>query len=327
MKISFPLVLLRWLVAAALFDWLVTRTLTRSAIFMPKPPPVLLAYQALGLAGQVALSLTSLLALSALGWIAWHTWQTRHTVGLPLALLGQAILSLLFLVIAPVGWLALIGHFCYLLAVALCLLPGWFGQNKNSAWRPAPMVAYLLPALALISGRLHQALPAWYATWQWPGPPPLTGLLFNLGELLIVLSCLALWWVYGRGARWPVWLGAALPALALSGAHLTNAAMTGILAVWSMGLTLYLPWPLYALSLWCAVVTVMATRQSSANAVGWAILLLAASGYAPQLSVQAALSLIALWLLATPAPDRVAGHAAPPALQPRPTTPVAVANA
>ena len=42
----------RWLVWAALADWLVTRTLTRSAIFMPKTPAVIAVYQALTLAGQ-----------------------------------------------------------------------------------------------------------------------------------------------------------------------------------------------------------------------------------------------------------------------------------
>jgi hypothetical protein len=75
--------------------------------------------------------------------------------------------------------------------------------------------------------------------------------------------------------------------------------MTGIIAIWSMGLTLYLPWPLYALGLWLTGVTVIqAMRQG--NAAGWAILLLMAGGYAPQLSVHAFLSLLAQWMLASP---------------------------
>lgn len=298
MKTTFPLGLLRWLVAAATFDWLVTRTLTRAAIFMPKPPLLLLVYQGLGLAGQVALALATLLALSVLSWIAWQSWQTQHAVGLPLALWGQAGLSLLFLLAAPVGWLALLGHFIYLLAIILCIRLGLSTPNGAAGAYPGRWFACFLPALALISGRLHQALPAWYALWRWPGPAPLTELFFNLGELAVVLTPLVLWWVYGRGAGWQRGLAAALPALAFSGAHWHNAAMTGIMAVWSMGLTLYLPWPVYALTLWCAAVTVLVTLRQRDYPVGWAILLLAAGGYAPQLSVQAFLGLIALWLLA-----------------------------
>jgi hypothetical protein len=72
--------------------------------------------------------------------------------------------------------------------------------------------------------------------------------------------------------------------------------MTGILAIWSTGLTLYLPWPVYAVALWLAGKVVIQTLKQG-NRVGWAILLLAAGGYAPQLNIHAFLGLIALWLL------------------------------
>jgi len=84
--------------------------------------------------------------------------------------------------------------------------------------------------------------------------------------------------------------------LAFVVAHLANPAMTAIIAIWSTGLTLYLPWPLYAVSLWLAGVVVIASVRRG-DTVGWAILLLAAGGYTPQLSTQVLLGLIALWLL------------------------------
>lgn len=90
---------------------------------------------------------------------------------------------------------------------------------------------------------------------------------------------------------------AAGPALAFTGLYLANPALTGTLAVWSTGLTLYLPWPLYTLSLWLAGVTATTALRRKEPA-GRAILLLAGGGYAPQLSTQAFLGLIALWLLA-----------------------------
>jgi len=66
--------LFRWLTLAALADWLITRTLTRSAIFMPKSPPVIAVYQALTVIGQLAFTLTALVALIVIGWIAFHEW-------------------------------------------------------------------------------------------------------------------------------------------------------------------------------------------------------------------------------------------------------------
>lgn len=72
--------------------------------------------------------------------------------------------------------------------------------------------------------------------------------------------------------------------------------MAGILAIWSTGLTLYLPWPVYAFSLWLFAATFLALRRQS-HPAAWAMLLLAAGGYAPQLSSQVFYGLIGLSLL------------------------------
>lgn len=291
--------LLHWLALAAAADWLIARTLTRAAIFIPKPPPVLALYQTLNLAGQLATTLVGLLGLGMLGWMAWHEWRTCDRfdrfplglsvkslpgVGLSLILLSQIGFSLMFLWVAPTGWgvVANLG----LGVVAVVTIAARRRQN-----------ALLLPALALLLGRLYQLLPAWYTAWGSPGPPPLTETLFNLGELLVVASAGSLWYAYGRGASRREMFMAAGPALAFTWLYLANPALTGTLAVWSTGLTLYLPWPLYTLSLWLAGVTAAAALRRKEPA-GWAILLLAAGGYAPQLSTQAFLGLIALWLLA-----------------------------
>jgi hypothetical protein len=123
--------------------------------------------------------------------------------------------------------------------------------------------------------------------------------VYNLGEFLLIVSVVLLWWVYGRSATRSDWLLAGLPVMAFTAFHLANPAMAGILAIWSTGLTLYLPWPIYALGLWLAGVTVI-TALRRGNPAGLAILLLAAGGYAPQLSSQIFFGLIALWLLCHP---------------------------
>jgi len=294
-------VFLRWLTFAALADWLITRTLTRAAIFMPKSPLVIAAYQAVSLAGQVASTLTGLLALGTLSWMAWRYVRTRRRLGLPFVWLSLLALSLVFLFLAPNGWLAVGYHVLLLTAIVMT------GKRLllDSKATLEVKLAGALPALALLTGGLYQIGPAVYEALQWPGPPPFTGVLFDLGELLVILSPFALWWAYGRKAsRW-MWLGAAFPAAAFSVMRFVNPAMTGIMAIWSTGLTLYLPWPAYAVGLWLAGLTVIVSlRRGAAAPVGWAILLLAAGGYAPQLSTHAFLGLVALWLLTMPFDSR-----------------------
>ncbi len=288
----------RWLVAAALADWLITRTLTRLAIFMPKSPLVIAAYEALTLIGQLAFSFTSLLALVTVGWIAFRQWRARREFGLSFILLGLLAFSLLFLVAPSEGWLAVGYHLLVITAVGMIGWKTWGGAggiNRKIAWS--------FPALALVAGGGYQLDHALFEAMRWPGPPLFATAIFNAGELLVILSPFGFWWAYrqvGHASRRTLPYGlAALPTLAFSAAHLVNPAMTGIIAIWSTGLTLYLPWPLYAVSLWLIGWLTVSRRRSAAPVV-WAILLLAAGGYAPQLSTQVFLGLIALWLLADP---------------------------
>jgi len=283
-------VFLSWLVVAALVDWLITRTLARSAIFMPKSPPVILIYQGFGLLGQLAATVTGLLVLAFLVWITWRGLRMGGEVVLPLAVASLVALSLVFLVFPPSGWMA-IGY--HLILIAVIVMIGWraFSQADSISKK----TAIFLVTLTLLVSELYQTIPSLYQAWQLPDPPFVSLILFNTGEGLLLLSSIALWWAHGRPAAWRVWLATSLPALAFIAMRLANPAMTGIIAIWSTGLTLYLPWPAYALSLWLAGVTVLASLKRG-DPAGWAILLLAAGGYAPQLSTHAFLGIVALWL-------------------------------
>ena len=297
----------RWLTIAALADWLIARTITRSAIFMPKSPPVIAVYQALGLAGQLAFTVTGLLTLVAVSWIAWRSLRTRREFDLAFVLLSLLAMSIEFLFFAPSAWATVVYQLLVIAAVVAISWRVWVGAGDSGN-----KIAWMIPASAIVAGELYQLSHALYAAMRWPGPPLFAAILFNLGELLAVLSPIVLWWVYGRvgrSARSPyVW--ATIPALTFAVAYLANPAMTAIIAVWSTGLTLYLPWPLYAVSLWLAGVTVIGSLRQD-GLTGWAILLLAAGGYTPQLSTHTFLGLIALWSLASPAVQAV-HHLQPP---------------
>jgi hypothetical protein len=288
-------IVFRWLIAAALTDWLIGRTFTRSAIFMPKSPPMLGIYQALGVAGQVAATLTDLLTLGALGWIAWREWRTKKASVLPPALIGLMAFSLAALFIAPSGWFAVARHLLTLAAVATLAVRIGMGADRASR-----KIAAMLPALAILFGALYQTGIAAYQALRVPDLPVFARALFDTGELLVVLGPVLLWWtdrLTVRGNR-SAYVLAALPAIVFAALRIANPSLSGILSIWSIGLTLYLPWPLYAASLWLAGVTVIASLRRH-DPAGFAIALLAAGGYAPQLSTHVFLGLIAVWLLAS----------------------------
>jgi hypothetical protein len=271
------------------------------------------AFEALTALGQFAVTLSSLLALLTAGWIAWRGVQADRSLGLPLLLAGIVLLGVVFIAVPPTGGLALTYHLLLIAVIA-----GLGGALWRAGQTRLQKAAGVLPVAAILIGEIYQATPIFYEALRLPGPSPFTSALFNLGEALVVGSALVWWLAYGRGALRRAWILAALPAVAFLRMHLADPAMTGTIAIWSTGLSLYLPWPIYAAALWLAGVTVLAALRQG-NPAGWAILLLIAGGYAPQLSAQMLISLAGLWLLAQPALKPIhtgSPYAADPGLAP-----------
>lgn len=280
--------LLGMLVAAGLVDWLVTRTLTRLAIHLPKSDAMIAGYALLGWVGQVGSTLAALLALTGVLWIARIEWQTRRA-WVALALAGLVLLSVVFLVRPPGGWL-LAAQGLTGLVLAVFVARAWRVETA-SQW------GLLLAAAAMWAALVYQALPVLYTLLNLPGPAAWAKPAFLLGEALVVAAAFALWGAYGRQAARRVWWAAALPALLFAAAYLGQPAMTALLVVWSNGLTLYLPWWLYAAALWCTGVAVLHQWQQGERMRVAGLLLLAVAGYAPQLSSQAFAGILALWVL------------------------------
>ena len=280
--------LLRWLALAALAEWLIARSASRAAVYMPKSAAVLAAFRGMTLAGQLALSLASLLALLTLVSIAF---RGHRSLALSILLSALAAASLVSMVIPLGGWGALLYHTATLIVVGLLVKFHLDGvATRREKW------AAIVAALALGTGHLYLLLPPAGEALGLAGSSSIAIPFFLTGELLFVLTPLALWWTYGRSApRW-AWAGGGLVAAGFIGMRLSQPAMAGILAMWSSGLSLYLPWPLYALGLAFAVVTVVAGVRTK-HPVGWVMILLAAAGNAPQLSTQGFYGVIALWAL------------------------------
>lgn len=280
-----------WLITAALIDWLVTRTITRFAIFIPKTPEMITGYQWLNWLGLAGSTMAAFLALLGVGAIVVIEWRTRRAWWLALPMAGLAMITVLAPFFPPAIWLP--GY--ALLAVMVLLALSWrIVRTRASA---TVRLALLLPVLTMIAAALYQAAPTLYALLRWSGPPAWGLPLFRAGEGLVVLSAVALWWAYGRRADRHSWLVGCLLASLFAAAYLAMPAMTATIVVWSHGLTLTLPWWLYAAALLLFGVTVIHALRSGRRSVAYALLLLAAAGYAPQLSSQFWFGVIGLWLL------------------------------
>lgn len=290
-QVSLP-PLLGLLVATALIDWWVTRTLTRLAIFIPKSDAMVQGYQWLSWLGQMGSTLSALLVVLGIVWMVREEWRGVRFSLLGLCLAGMLALNFVFLV-QPPGDLLLLAYALRALYLGLLV---WRALKLPGKSR----LALLAAAAAMLLVLLHQIAPTLYAARHWPGPPAWGQVAFWAGEALVLLAAVALWWAYGRGVSRRAWLLAALPAMLFGGVFLATPALTATVVIWSNGLTLYLPWWLYAAALWLFGVTVLRRLSLQDHAVAAALLLLAAAGYAPQLSHQVAFGWFALWLLHRP---------------------------
>ena len=283
--------LLQWLAVAALADWFFARTLSRSAIFMPKTPAMLTGFQAMLSLGNFAANVTSLLAITTMAWIGWRL-ALKGQRALPIAIGTLLVFSLGALLIAPPALMTLAYHLIVMAAILLIARPIVRGSHGA-----AQAVAVILAAAAVFASELHQAAAALSAVFNTGSSSNLGFTAFNVGEALVVASGLAFgWWMRPqRDERW-IWAVAALPAIAFGGFYLGAPSISGLLTIWSLGLTMFLPWPLYALSLW-AVTAAMLTGLKRGHPIGLAIPMLVAGGFASRLSTQLFLSLIALYLM------------------------------
>lgn len=237
---------------AALTELLLVRTFYRVGIYIPKTGPFRVVYGGLTELGSFALDLSSVLAAVSLGLMAVGAWRSgRANTAFAL---GAFLVSSVVVRLAGVELLGPMARLAFALAV----------------------VALAAPFLLSPAHGLHRSLVAVVATCfllsSYAGLTAdsvrLTGASFGggtgsqiLAELLVVgaaLLALAAWGATDRLRLRPVIVAAPLAATLLA-AWAANGSITGILALWTVGLRLFLPMWLYALALWAFLAT----------AIGW----------------------------------------------------------
>ena len=289
------------LLAAVLAETLLLRLVTRVGVHVPKGEGAAAAFQAASFLGSLAFNFASLLAI-ILVVIVLATLVQRigsrlgrlALVGLSLAMLSGLALSLA--TNAPAAD-ALFG-------VSVALLVGLMGLSLagREGTRPAAGLALALVVAAYFSYQYYVLAHLFYRILDYGAVPPLSITVLRLGEVLAVAAAAAAFWAWGL-PRWR-WVGTAglgavaAVLLALTLAGLSPASTMAILALWTTGLSLFLPFPVYLVALGLYLLTLVACwRSGDGFWIGAGLLLVLLAGYMPEATYQHLLILLGVAFL------------------------------
>jgi hypothetical protein len=287
------------LAVAAFAELVLNRTITRAGIFIPKHGLAADAYGIISLISQPIFAAAMLLAvvhtmLVVVLLATMHLGPVSDLRGLrraAAAAICAVLISALILAGYPpslwsgqvFGWLAMLA--LILLATPAAPARRWLAL-AIAATGALSLASTLLPGLGQAASR--SAITA--------AAPHLTA----AGEAVLLIGVLPLAAAVGRRplAGWPAIAGL-FAGLLFAVAYLAAPAMMATMAIWTLGLTLYLPFPLYglALALWCYA---LLSGQEGAGVV-----LLLAAGIGLTVSLHHLLLIGALYAL-TVAPTEIA---------------------
>ncbi len=271
------------LLAAVLAETLLLRGVIRIGVHVPKGEGVAGAFQAASFLGSLAFNFASLLVIVLVVLILGAMIQRMEEGLSRLALVGLSGAMLIGLGLslttdAPAAD-ALFG-------VAVALLVGFITIVTVSKRHvgPAATLALILVAAAYLSYQYYVLSYLFYRILDYGAVPPMSTAVLRLGEALAVAAATAAFWAWGL-PRWR-WVGkaglAAVAAvlLALTLAGLSPASTLAILALWTTGLSLVLPFPIYLIALALYLLTLVACwRSGDAFWIAAGLLLVVLAGY------------------------------------------------
>jgi hypothetical protein len=296
------------LAAGALAETLFLRLLVRIGVHFPKEGAVAATFEGISWLGSFAFNLSSLLAL--LSGLVIVAFLLQEPLGWrrPLLVLATATLAVGLASSAadPSGKASLLFG---LGGVALAVVVASAARGSAAARLTAALVA-----AAYLSYQLYALGHQIWRLQGWTSLPPLSSEALAIGEVLVVVAAFLAFWAWGR----PRWKHLGIGGLALvtaltltvALARLTPSSTISILALWTSGLSLYLPWPIYLLGFWLYAATLfICWRERTAWPLALGLLLLLLAGYMPQDSYHHLLLLLGLALLARPSlwplPERI----------------------
>jgi len=290
--------ILHALAVAAVAELVLNRAATRVGIFIPKTGLAADAYSLVVLISKPLFLTTLVLAMACVllmmgQLLSEGTAKTpiqRLTVGiLALAIVGAVILGQ----IPSSLWVGVTYNVVVMASVALLVHKATPERHGLILGLAVVATLSLLPTvLAAIGQTINVTTMTALIPW-------VTG----LGEALLVVMAIALAASFGR---WPLdrrsALLATLAALIFCGVYLMQPAIVATLSIWTVGLTLYLPFPVYGMAVACWWYAFLS---------GWnraAMLILLTAGYTMVSSLQSLLLISAVGALAmSPATPRDLG--------------------
>jgi hypothetical protein len=305
------------LVAAAIAETLFLRLATRVGVHVPRGDIARAGIHVASLLGTLALNLASVLAIGlvvlvlALLVLRMETGATR----LALTVLSTGMLWGLGSTLTTDS---LTGDALFGLTMTLLVVCVGFGLARRTGLPLEARVAIGLMVVAYACYQYYALSHLLYRVLDYSTVPPLALPVLRLGEGLVVVAGAAAFWAWGaRRWRQAGFAGTSITAAAVlivAAGSLAPAATTSILSLWTTGLSLFLPLPLYLLSLGLYLLTVIACLRSGEDFwTGAGLLLVLLAGYMPEATYDHLLLLLGVAFLSGAMTWAVRGHARDPA--------------
>jgi hypothetical protein len=296
-------------------EWFLGRVVSRTAAAPPLSGIGRTIVEALGRTGFFLFATAFLLATALLLLSAWRLYELARAEGhrddvalaafLALFAIMDVVQSLLSAssVVTSEGILTFIFNIFSLLAV-------WWLTLRFLVVGRQPVMVKAAVSLAAVA----------YSCWYYSilvGSISVGGLavgstdILRFGELAAVLTPIAFFAAVTLPDEWMVakrWIAPVLLSVALAAGNIadiaTDSGYTGVFSIWSVGFTLWLPWPIYAVSIGLFLYSVLTCFARKAKPTGYGdanvamgMLLMLYAGYNLQLTYQHLLVVLAFALL------------------------------
>lgn len=296
--------IVKGLLVAGIIEFSLIRTFSRMGILLPPREPVMSIFNTMMFVGSVALNFASLLVIMVLLWASYFLLNYRSKADrIAGSLLVIVVpLSLLFLAVTPSVLVSILYNILSLflvtiLGVSLISEGGSIERWLGVAITLSFVTTYLFKILPLFDQLLGLSL-------------NVAGVgILNLGEALAVVATPFVFLLtcrYRRGSGKALLRGnlrAVIVSTTMAGLfgsfYLATPWITSILAVWTLGFTMYLPFPFYIIAIWLFLYSLFSLpAEKRGLAYGMVLILLA--GHLIQLTYLNLLAILGMLLLTRP---------------------------
>jgi hypothetical protein len=301
------------LVGAAVAETLFLRLATRVGVHLPKGELARAGLHVASLAGTLALNFAAVLSVGFVV-VLLALLVIRAEAGAARLALAALSAAMLWGLGSTLTTDSLMGNAFFGLTMTLLVVWAGCGVARRTGLPLDARIATGLMVVAYVCYQYYALAHLLYRALDYSTVPPLAVPMLRLGEGLVVVASAAVFWAWGP-RRWQQAgvAGTSLTAVAVfvvAAGSLAPAATTSILALWTTGLSLFLPLPLYLLALGLYLLTAVACLRNAKDFwVGAGLLLLLLAGYMPEATYDHLLVLLGVAFVAGAA--RLAAPSAP----------------